>query len=777
MEGRLLLATVAGWITQSVPPLQEQLGSDLLTEVGSTDRSGPGDFWTEAGDGIAGESSSFSATLNWNDPSDPGPITLQNDDGTLEVGAELAEDGVDANYWSVNLQHEYPAPGVYTAELDVKYSFSSESFPQEDGTTALTRQFTITVLAPTITPTLSAMSDGGVSVDYQVAGTLPPSYDLDTPTIDLFWSPASNYDPNLEMPTGDSVDVEQTHDGPTTFTAEELGAPPTGTKYLLAVADPDHVATDPSSTPAFAAVPYSSLSNVHQLPSDPVTGEEGHPTATSGLGNDTTAVAKFADPAGVVESATIYWGQPGQTQVSAQGTIVQSDPGEFAVYGTPQVYDTAGTYPIAVELTLNSGDSVALRNSAIIAPADIEVTADDIKAQAWQLFKGEVATFTDDNPLAQVTDLSATVSWGDGEGDTESAIIQSLGNGKFAVTAQHTYNYPTLSGQPYDLTVMVADSKGDPNDPAEDTGEATVFLIKPPKIEVIVTKVEHGEPVQTGVVREFNAGELLDDEVPVYSEIRPSAGQPYGIVVRVTNEDPTSAIIPIVTMSENEGQPVGPVLINGPLQRGITPKGQVDAIKPGGSEDFFMGTFEHTWQWAPAEDPFAEEYSTLSGLRDETTDLAAEAAAKYIGGPLAQGIVQIKSALEDVIGPLFSTIDTYQNRIFDTHTLDYSASVSMGGPDAAFDLGSSPPQPVTLSIPATNQFALAKVLAKDFSASKSAKKAVEALAKAAAFAAVGDDLHAAIELKTAATQLTGSIASMVLARVSYEDAIRIDVAP
>ena len=521
-------------------------------------------------------------------------------------------------------------------------------------------------------------------------------------------------------------------------------------------------------------ITYADQQQPTQLPSDPVTGTEGNPTATSGLGNDTTAVAKFADPGGVVDSAIIYWGQPGQTQVSAPGTIVQSDPGAFTVYGTPQVYDTAGTYPIAVALTLNSGDSAMLKNSAIITPADIQVTADNIKAQAGIPFDGEVATFTDNNPLAQITDLTATVSWGDKTGDSGLAAINSLGNGTFAVTAQHTYNYPTLSGQPYDLTIQITDSKGDPTDPAEDTGDATVFLMKPPTIQIIVTAVDHDKPVRQGMVRKGQAG--VDQDEPVYSTIAPLAGQPYGIVVRVTNNDPTQYLLPIVSMDENEGQPIGGALINGKLQSDITPQGQVDTIKPGGSEDFFMGTFAHAWQWAPLEDPFAEEYSTVSGLRDQIKDLAAEHAAEYVGGLAASAIVQIKSALEDIVGPLFSIINTYQNQIFDTHTLDYSAEVAMGGSEAAFDLGSSD-QPVTLSIPAKNRIALAKVLAKDLSTSKSAKKAVGALAKAAAFAAAGDELHATIELKTAATELTGSIASMVLARVSYDEAIRIDATP
>jgi hypothetical protein len=107
-----------------------------------------------------------------------------------------------------------------------------------------------------ITPTLSWLSDGsgGASVDYSVTGTLPSG---SAPVIDLYWSPTGTYDPTTATATDDSVDVEQTHDGPTTFTAAELGTPPPGTKYLLAVADPDHLVTDPGSAPNVASIPYT----------------------------------------------------------------------------------------------------------------------------------------------------------------------------------------------------------------------------------------------------------------------------------------------------------------------------------------------------------------------------------------------------------------------------------------------------------------------------------------------------------------------------------------
>ncbi len=112
---------------------------------------------------------------------------------------------------------------------------------------------------PVITPTESPeQSDGSVSVDYSVAGTLPQG---SSPEVDLYWAPTKNFGSDATA-TGASVPVEQEHDGPTTFTAADLGTPWAGTQYLLAVADPGHAVTDPDE--CFTPWPSLTLKMTHR---------------------------------------------------------------------------------------------------------------------------------------------------------------------------------------------------------------------------------------------------------------------------------------------------------------------------------------------------------------------------------------------------------------------------------------------------------------------------------------------------------------------------------
>ena len=56
------------------------------------------------------------------------------------------------------------------------------------------------------------------------------------------------------------------------------------------------------------------------------------------------------------------------------------------------------------------------------------------------LFKGEVASFTDANPTAPLTDFTATIDWGDGTPMTAGTVTQPGGVGTpFFVSGSHTY--------------------------------------------------------------------------------------------------------------------------------------------------------------------------------------------------------------------------------------------------------------------------------------------------------------------------------------------------
>src|SRR5947199_270179 len=62
----------------------------------------------------------------------------------------------------------------------------------------------------------------------------------------------------------------------------------------------------------------------------------------------------------------------------------------------------------------------------------------NFSASEQSLFRGTVATFTDDNPAAMPTDFVAVIDWGDGSPTSFGTITENAGT--FSVDGQHTYD-------------------------------------------------------------------------------------------------------------------------------------------------------------------------------------------------------------------------------------------------------------------------------------------------------------------------------------------------
>src|SRR5262249_54210017 len=72
-----------------------------------------------------------------------------------------------------------------------------------------------------------------------------------------------------------------------------------------------------------------------------------------------------------------------------------------------------------------------------------------------------VATFTDGNPTAPLSDFTATIDWGDGSTPDAGVITQPGGVGtKFVVMGAHTYAEESAPGTPYTITVSITDVGG-----------------------------------------------------------------------------------------------------------------------------------------------------------------------------------------------------------------------------------------------------------------------------------------------------------------------------
>lgn len=183
----------------------------------------------------------------------------------------------------------------------------------------------------------------------------------------------------------------------------------------------------------------------------------------------TSTVATFTDEVTTAVpsdyAATITWGD-GRTSAG----MVTGTGGSYVIAGT-HTYEQYGPYPIEVDLrTVPEGhlatNHVVTDTSAKVSDAALTgVGAINNKTAAGQDIltwstpspaapNDRVATFTDANPFGLLSDLSATIDWGDGTATTAGVVTGGVG-GPFAVAGQHDYTQLGL----HTITVVMT-SKG-----------------------------------------------------------------------------------------------------------------------------------------------------------------------------------------------------------------------------------------------------------------------------------------------------------------------------
>jgi hypothetical protein len=260
---------------------------------------------------------------------------------------------------------------------------------------------------------------------------------------------ATFHDANLHAPTSDFTAVVRWGDGSSStvsgasivalgrgnfavqasHTYAEEGA------YTLSVqvSDAGGASTSGSRTIAVADAPLSYLGLSHPLP-------------TEGIGLATYTVATFHDlnrSAPVSDfTATVAWGDGGTTAVSAAtGGIVALGNGNFAVLGS-HTYAEEGAYTLSVQVSDVGGASIGGSRGIGVADAPLANLTLFNPGATEGLGTGTltVATFSDRNAAAPVSDFTAMVRWGDGSSSTVTGGgIVALGGGSFAVLASHTY--------------------------------------------------------------------------------------------------------------------------------------------------------------------------------------------------------------------------------------------------------------------------------------------------------------------------------------------------
>lgn len=166
-------------------------------------------------------------------------------------------------------------------------------------------------------------------------------------------------------------------------------------------------------------------------------------------------VAAFIDPDPQGQAneykASIDWGDG---TPSCDGAITKADDGTFTVTGD-HVYAEEGTYHPTATVTDDDNPFNTDSTSSTATVADAPLTAAGVDTLSTNPVDGVVATFTDANPHAPVSDFTATIDWGDGSAAT-AGTVSATDNGTFTVSGSHTY--ATLG--PKTILVHIVDEGG-----------------------------------------------------------------------------------------------------------------------------------------------------------------------------------------------------------------------------------------------------------------------------------------------------------------------------
>jgi hypothetical protein len=116
-------------------------------------------------------------------------------------------------------------------------------------------------------------------------------------------------------------------------------------------------------------------------------------------------------------------------------------------------YSAFGTYPVTVAITDSAGTTITANGTANVNDAALFSTPQTFVGVAGTSFNGQVASFTDSNPVGALT-YTATINWGDNSG-TSTGTIAPLGT-SFTVSGTHLYKEPGT----YTATVTINDAGG-----------------------------------------------------------------------------------------------------------------------------------------------------------------------------------------------------------------------------------------------------------------------------------------------------------------------------
>jgi len=173
---------------------------------------------------------------------------------------------------------------------------------------------------------------------------------------------------------------------------------------------------------------------------------EGNSVVAAAIGSFTDA--NPAAPAGDF-TATIDWGDGTATST---GAVSRGQGGAFTVTGR-HTYAEEGSYPTTIHVLDEGGSSTVLTGFSHVVDAALHATGKHLNSQ--NPIDAALATFTDANPGAPLSDFTATIDWGDGSQPT-AGVVSGPARGVFTVSGTHSY--ATLG--PKTIRIHIVDEGG-----------------------------------------------------------------------------------------------------------------------------------------------------------------------------------------------------------------------------------------------------------------------------------------------------------------------------
>jgi microcystin-dependent protein len=162
-------------------------------------------------------------------------------------------------------------------------------------------------------------------------------------------------------------------------------------------------------------------------------------------------------------SGTVAWGDGTSSNFSSSNVTAIGN-GTFTVSGLSHVYAEEGTDNINVVINDAGGSTTTAIGAATVTDAPLTAAGATLSGTEGAALAATVATFTDANPNAPLSDFTATINWGDG---TNSSGTVTENAGVFSVAGTHTYGEEGS----YAPTVTINDVGGSTT---QATGTATI---------------------------------------------------------------------------------------------------------------------------------------------------------------------------------------------------------------------------------------------------------------------------------------------------------------